>query len=245
MPRVRSLSLFAVLLAILIVPSAPLVAVEPVPHGTRTVYLVRHGQYDHEDPRDEDVGKGLVPLGVAQARLLGARLRSMDVVWSSLTSSTMTRARETARVLAEDLPDLRLETSTLLRECLPPTRQRDIMAGESPEAVKACVEQLEAAWDRFMTPSPGGDRHDLLVIHGNVIRYFVMKALQVDTEAWLGMSIGNCSLTVIQIAPDRSMKVLSFSDVGHIPPRLQTRTAPGVPRDLAVPAGPKTASTPD
>ena len=32
--------------------------------GVRTLYLIRHGDYDHEDDRDPDVGKALVPLGV-------------------------------------------------------------------------------------------------------------------------------------------------------------------------------------
>jgi serine/threonine-protein phosphatase PGAM5 len=59
--------------------------------------------------------------------------------------------------------------------------------------------------------------------------------LEVDTTAWLGMSIGNCSLTVIKIKPDGSMKLLSFGDVGHLPPNLSTRTAPEAPANLDVP----------
>ena len=58
--------------------------------GVRTVYLIRHGDYDHEDDRDPDVGKALIPLGVAQARIVGARLRGMPVEFTSLHSSTMT-----------------------------------------------------------------------------------------------------------------------------------------------------------
>lgn len=53
-------------------------------NGVRTVYLIRHGEYDSLDERDADVGKGLVPLGVAQARLVAARLRGMPVDFSSL-----------------------------------------------------------------------------------------------------------------------------------------------------------------
>jgi serine/threonine-protein phosphatase PGAM5 len=53
--------------------------------------------------------------------------------------------------------------------------------------------------------------------------------------AWLGMSIGNCSLTVVTINADGSMKLLSYGDVGHLPPNLTTRTAPGQPIDLQIP----------
>ena len=203
--------------------------------GVRTLYLIRHGDYDHDDDRDPDVGKALVPLGVAQARLLGARLRGMPVKFDSLYASTMTRARQTAQVLAEDLPGLEVETTRILRECTPPTWRQDIMEKETEVDLTACAEQLEAAWKQFFRPSPEGDRHELISAHGNVIRYFVTKALKVDTEAWLGMSIANCSMTVIKVLPDGSMKMLSFSDVGHLPPNLQTRTAPGIAKNLSVP----------
>jgi serine/threonine-protein phosphatase PGAM5 len=68
------------------------------------------------------------------------------------------------------------------------------------------------------------DRHDIIVCHGNVIRYFVTKVLKVDTKAWLQMTIGNCSLTTVNIRPDGSLKLVSFNDLGHIPPNLQTLT---------------------
>jgi serine/threonine-protein phosphatase PGAM5 len=203
--------------------------------GIRTVYLIRHGDYDHEDDRDPDVGKALVPLGVAQARIVGARLRGMPVDFTSLHSSTMTRARQTALVIGEEFPDLELQTSRLIRECTPPTWREDIMADETEEDLLACAEQLEEAFPVFFAPSPDADRHDIVVCHGNVIRYFVTRVLKVDTLAWLGMSIGNCSLTVVKINADGSMKLLSYGDVGHLPPNLTTRTAPGPAIDLSVP----------
>ena len=203
--------------------------------GIRTVYLIRHGDYDHEDERDPDVGKALVPLGVAQARITGARLRGLPVEMTSLHSSTMTRARQTALVIGEEFPDLELQTSRLIRECTPPTWREDIMADETEEDLKACTEHLEEAFPLYFAPSPDADRHDVIVCHGNVIRYFVTKVLKVDTMAWLGMSIGNCSLTVVTVNADGSMKLLSYGDVGHLPPNLTTRTAPGRPIDLEAP----------
>lgn len=204
--------------------------------GVRTVYLIRHGEYDHDDERDPFVGKALVPLGIAQARILGARLRGLPVQFDSLHGSTMTRARQTAMVIGEEFPDLELQISPLIRECTPPTWRKDIMADETPEDLKACTQQLEAAFPAFIAPSPDRDRNDIVVCHGNVIRYFVTRVLGVDPESWLRMSIGNCSLSVIKIKPDGSMKLLSFGDVGHLPPNLTTRTAPGRPTELTVPA---------
>jgi serine/threonine-protein phosphatase PGAM5 len=202
--------------------------------GVRTVYLIRHGQYDHEDDRDPDVGRGLVPLGIAQARLIAARLRSLPVKMTSLHSSTMTRARETAMVIAEDFPELEHQQSRLIRECTPPTWREDIMAEMEPGEGEACREKLEEAFPIYFIPSPDEDLHDIIVCHGNVIRYFVTKVLRVDPMAWLGMSIGNCSLTIVRINADGSMKLLAYGDVGHLPPNLQTGLYGGK-RELVVP----------
>ena len=215
-------------------PDSPYVAQEGEP-AARTLYLIRHGQYDTEDEADPDVGRALVPLGVAQARLVAARLRSIGVAFTSLHSSTMTRARETARVIGEDLPRLTLRQSRLLRECTPPTWRQDIMAGETAEELAAAQDQLEAAFAAYFVPARGAEAHDIIVCHGNVIRYFVCKALQVDTLAWLQMSITNCSLTVVRIKPDGSFKLQSFADAGHLPPNMQTKPG-GPPRQLLVPA---------
>ena len=46
--------------------------------GSRTIYLIRHGEYNSEDERDPDVGKELVSLGIAQTRLLSSRLRTQS-----------------------------------------------------------------------------------------------------------------------------------------------------------------------
>jgi len=226
---------FVRILVIVLVLAAPLADAGEKTDGVRTLYLIRHGEYDHADERDPDVGKALVPLGVAQARILGARLRGLPVEIDSLHSSTMTRARQTALVIGEEFPNLELQTSRLIRECTPPTWREDIMADEEEADLEACTRQIENAYAQYFTPSPGADRNDVIVCHGNVIRYFVTKVLGVDTMAWLGMSIGNCSLTVVKIKADGSMKLLSFGDVGHLPPNLSTRTAPGKPIDLKVP----------
>jgi len=193
--------------------------------GIRTVYLVRHGQYDHADERDEFAGKGLVPLGIAQARLLAARLKAMPVEFTSLTSSTMTRARQTALVLRREFPGLELKQSQWICECTPPTWRKDVMAETSAAEKEECVKNIEQFFKESFNPAPDArDRNDIVVCHGNVIRYLVAKALQVDTMSWLQMSISNCSLTVIRINPDGTMKLDAFGDYGHIPENMRTYT---------------------
>ena len=193
--------------------------------GTRTIYLIRHGEYDQTDTTDSDIGKKLTPLGIAQARLVSARLKGIPAEFTSLTSSTMIRARETAIVINQDFPELKLQQSALISECTPPTWRKDIMTDETETDLNMCVENLEKAYKEIFVPSPDSkDRNDIIVCHGNVIRYFVTKVLNVDTMSWLQMSITNCSLTIIRVLPDGSMKLDAFSDYGHIPENMRTFT---------------------
>lgn len=193
--------------------------------GIRTIYLIRHGNYNHEDERDPDIGKELVPLGIAQARLVASRLKSLPVKITSLISSTMTRARQTAMIINYEFPKLELQMDSLIRECTPPTWRQDIMAVETKYDLEDCTSKLEAAFTKYFVPSPDDeDRNAVIVCHGNVIRYFVTKVLKVNTMAWLQMTISNCSLTIVRIMPDGAMKLISYNDVGHIPPNLQTET---------------------
>ena len=191
--------------------------------GTRTIYLIRHGEYEQTDTSDSDVGKKLTPLGIAQTRLLSTRLKGMPVEFTALISSTMTRARETAMIINQDFPELILEQSTLISECTPPTWRKDIMAEADSQKLIECVDNLENSFKEFFTPSPDeNNRNDIIVCHGNVIRYFVTKTLKVDPMSWLQMSIGNCSLTIVRIMPEGIMRLDAFSDYGHIPENMRT-----------------------
>ena len=83
--------------------AAPPAGAPAPPAGVRTLYLVRHGAYDIDDPRDEAVGRGLLPIGVAQARLTGDRLRGLPFSFDAISASPLTRARDTAEVIAAEL----------------------------------------------------------------------------------------------------------------------------------------------
>jgi serine/threonine-protein phosphatase PGAM5 len=210
----------AATLCIAMIVAPPLVAADS---GTRTLYLIRHGHYKYSDTRDPEVGKALTPLGVAQARMVAARLRSLPVSFSGLYSSTMTRARETAKVIGADLGNMDVIQSRLLSECVPPAREKDVVAKFSPDELTACREKLDGAFAEFFVPSPQEDRHDIVVCHGNVIRYFVMKVLKTDPMLWLSLSApGHCSLTIVRVNPDGKMTLLALGDVGHIPHNLQS-----------------------
>jgi len=194
-------------------------------NGTRTIYLIRHGDYAPQDDNIPDSVNVLTPLGIAQARLVSTRLKAMSINFNTLISSTMTRAMQTSQVIHNDFTEILFEQSDLIRECTPPTWREDVMAETNAAEVEECVNNLEEAFKKYFIPSPDEkDRNDIIVCHGNVIRYFVTKVLQVDSKAWLQMSISNCSLTIIRILPNGNMKLDAFSDYGHIPENMRTFT---------------------
>lgn len=203
--------------------------------GDHLVVLVRHGNYDADDPRDPAIGKMLVPLGVAQARLAGSRLRALPMRFDEIVASPLSRARQTAELIAGELgaPPPRIDPE--LAECTPPTRRADVMAGEKPEDLAACQAQLERLARRLLAPSADGSRRTLVVAHGNVIRYLVTRALAVDPTAWLGFSVGHASLTVIAIDAAGVPRVVAVGDVGHLPPSFQSGAVGDLERDLALP----------
>ncbi len=193
-------------------------AAQSQPGGVRTLYLIRHGAYVADRNADPQLGPGLTPLGIAQARLVAARLNGSGVSFDSMMVSPLQRARDTAAVMHETLSKVPLTQSTLLRECTPTLPEA--AEGEVARERAACTKQLDQAFAQFFAPVQDAKRNEILVAHGNVIRYLTMKAQNVDTSAWIGMSVALASLTVIEVRSDGSARVLAVGDSGHIPAPL-------------------------
>ena len=195
--------------------------------GIHFVYLVRHGIYDRDTSATDDrVSNGLNSLGHEQARLAGARLASLGVKFDRLISSELLRAKQTA----DDMGVLLKMTPTrdaLLNECTSTSVNAAIMASEKPADLAACDSVRAVAWQRYFVPSPDRDTYDVLVCHGNVIRWTLMRAVGGDTKHWSDHDAGNCSLSIIAVRPDGSIRLVMYSDVGHIPVEKQTWSGRG------------------
>lgn len=66
------------------------------------------------------------------------------------------------------------------------------------------------------------DRHELIVAHGNLIRYLICRVLGASPRAWASMRINNCGLSEVVVESDGSLTLASYNDTGHLPPRLVT-----------------------
>lgn len=219
--------------ALLLALVAPMASAAPATH---TIVLVRHGNYLPDPNADPQLGPGLSPLGVAQAHLAGARLAALPKRVDGLYVSPLQRARDSAAAMADDFPGRPFEVVGDLAECTPPARGMTPATPAETQAQAACRTQLDKAYTRFFKPANNVDRTDMLVCHGNVIRWLVTRALGVDTTSWLAMSVGHASITTIRIEADGSAHVIAVGDVGHLPPTLRTGALGDPERSLALPA---------
>ena len=178
--------------------------------GTRTLVFLRHGQYDAE------AGGILTPLGREQARLTAKYLEPLrfDTVWSS----TLPRAKETADIVADHLGGMRVRHTRLLREGLytkvegyavPASERRDDRA------------RADAAYAKIVRTSRA-ERLELVVCHGNLIRYFMCRALHTPILKWLRMTTSHCGLSRVLVRDTGAVRVMSYNETSHLPTKLVT-----------------------
>lgn len=192
--------------------------------GNRLLYLARHGESAAAEASRPENG-GLTEIGRQQAELLGRRLRGTR--FSAIHHSPWQRAVETAEIVAKHLPGVPLHLSDLLQECIPVVPERDRLTPGQAEffdrlptgQVAVGPAQAAAALQAHAGPV-AEDRRELIIGHGNLINWFVARALDAPDHAWLRMLDYNCALTVIMYSPDRT-RLISYNDMGHLPPSMR------------------------
>ncbi|GMS83466.1 hypothetical protein PENTCL1PPCAC_5641 [Pristionchus entomophagus] len=188
--------------------------------ATRTIVLIRHGQYELDKKP-----YALTQLGREQATLVGKRLAELHEKRTKIDEvfmSTMTRATETANLILEQLPSTMHYSSDSLLEEGAPYPPEPAVGHWRPHAKKFFSEgsRIESAFRKYIhraSPKQKKDSLEVIVCHANVIRYFVCRALQFPPEGWLRMSLGNSSITVIVIRPNGRASLRSVGDIGHLP----------------------------
>jgi serine/threonine-protein phosphatase PGAM5 len=187
--------------------------------GTRTLILVRHGQYV------PDTGQ-LTDLGKEQARTTAGWFarhledQRVDALWSS----TLPRARETASIVADALPPS-------LFAAKPAVRAVGVLCEGMYSKVKgheiAASERLkdrsraDAAYARFFRGTKS-DRLEIVVCHGNLIRYLVCRAIDVPVGRWTRMNSHHCAITRVLVRDTGAVRVVSYNETAHLPARLVT-----------------------
>lgn len=192
--------------------------------GVRILYLVRHGQHDQENPTGSELGGGLNAIGIKQSELTAKMLAKKPI--TSIHTSSLNRAEETARIIAKEIPGVIVQPTDLLWECIPsmtPKLQLE-MPNYTSLQVAQDKQRAELAFKKYFKPAKRSDRHDVIVCHGNLIRYFVVLVLKAEPDSWMRMDLCNCGITQVMIQPEGDMAILCHNDWSHLPKELRTST---------------------
>ncbi|XP_063833002.1 serine/threonine-protein phosphatase Pgam5, mitochondrial isoform X2 [Ostrinia nubilalis] len=197
--------------------------------AVRHLFLIRHGQYNVDGVTDKE--RTLTELGRQQADLTGQRLACLDIKWDLLVRSTMTRAQETAKIIAQHLDkNIEVKDCQLIEEGAPIPPEPPVGHWRPEPRFFQDGARIEAAFRRYFhraPPEQTQDSYTLLVCHANVIRFFVCKALQFPPEGWLRIALNHGSITWISILPSGNVVLRTLGETGHMAPKyISSRNNP-------------------
>lgn len=195
------------------------------------LFLVRHGE---QQDAEWGVADGpLSPRGVRQATAVAERLGG--VPFRNVWHSPLQRASETAQIMAQQLPALQPEPSSLLFDCVPtgfspemPHTFEAFFNSVTEDEIEAGRAQMADAVGEFLTPAREST-YDLLITHNFVIGWFVREALNAPDWRWVGINQAHCGLTMIQYRTGRMPELVVHNDLGHLPVELRTGLTDGQP----------------
>ena len=185
--------------------------------GERVLYLVRHAHCDLRGFAVNQFAAGLTARGREQARFTAKRLRALDV--SAIFCSTLGRAKETAEIVSMEFPKVGLRPSGLLWELpnLGPVDDR-----KWQDAFARGKQRGEQAFVRYVRPSRRRRRIEILISHGNLIRYFTCRALGIEPESWSLLGTSHCGITQLRVASLSHVRIICYNETAHMPERLQS-----------------------
>lgn len=198
----------------------------------RRILLMRHGHYERSGGLGDAVWT-LSPLGRRQAVRAGKRLsQTVEAAAGKLEgvfASPWPRATETAEIAGRELDLTNIRIKPYLHELVPvvdPQRKQFAMfpiglPATPTEGREAVHHQIERVRDRFFRP-PRRNGIVLIFTHGNLIRYLVARALQLDYEAWALMDIAHASISEIRVYGNGFEALICFNETGHLPPSMIT-----------------------
>lgn len=188
----------------------------------RTLLFIRHGDYFQSE--GHELRGHLNPEGIKQAIYAGKRLKEMvnnGLQIDKFVISTMPRAKESFEAIQQELntEGIKIETSDIIREgypCVPvPYKSRHAR----PEYVAFRDWPRFEAGFRSIFYRPGyqdKDTFEVYVCHANLIRYLVMRALQMPEQAWLRFSLKNASFTQLRVLSNGVVVLDFFGERGHV-----------------------------
>ncbi len=181
--------------------------------GTRRILFLRHGHYDEEgDGRLTATGRDQAER--AATALAGERFDVIRV-------STLIRAKETAEIVARHHGGTPIRASALFCEAIPTKLPPRLAKGFDPERIARDVPRAKRAADELFRPSRQ-DRNEIVVCHGNIIRYFHCVALGVEPTAWVRLVSHHCGISEVLVLDNGQLRAVRYNDLEHLPHALRT-----------------------
>jgi len=208
---------------------------------TDRLLLVRHGvtTWNREGRFQGHLDPPLDPIGVEQARLLGARLAAEERGTPRIVTSPLTRAVATAELLAAALAGTGHRVAVEIRDGLMEIGQGDWSGRTHAEIARDDAgryaawragggrvippggETLEAATHRIVAAldelTQGQETAVCLVSHGGILRLAAGRLLRLPVlEAW-SLDVDNASLSrLTRQAPTAQWQIDTWNDTAHL-----------------------------
>jgi len=196
--------------------------------AVRYLYFVRHGQFDSD--QNENPDGDLTLLGRKQAKHVVKAFK--DVPITAIHVSTAPRALQTAEPLIAAFPEAKVDRAHRLLECIPPihpTIRESFFKHLTDEQLQIEVTHAERAFEHYFKRTSSTDKHEVIVCHGNLIRYFVCRVMHVEPTAWVNLESRNCGITRVMIDSDGSIGLISYNEIGHLSADMVTDNMHAIP----------------
>ncbi len=206
---------------------------------TTTIYLIRHGEteWNRSGRWQGHADVPLSPDGYRQAEALAARLVAENIRFDHIYASDLSRAMETARIVAAAL-EMPLQSAPELRE---------INMGAWSGLTRAeIVARYPGAFDTVLHPPDGEPREIFaarvggaltklaehhpaetlaLVTHGGTIRAMLKHILMLAGVEMEIPFIGNTALTIVRL-DNSTWSVVRLNDTAHLETKRHAGDAP-------------------
>ncbi len=176
------------------------------------IILIRHGET--EANIEASAAPVLTVKGKHQVIELAKRLKDSKI--AIIYSSNLERASLTAKEIQKNNQNLELIETEELQEIYRLIIGGAPKDGTRPNRFEEDLERAEKFWKKILKWKY---KNVAVVCHGNIIRFFLAKALGAPPKYFYNIEIDPASVSIINIKEGKT-KVLLVNDIAHIPKEL-------------------------